>query len=193
MGTSPPRLSWPPIIERAREIVRATEIAITLRYLFYALVSEELIPNTRSPYKRLSALTAKGRREGTFPRLIDPTRGVSRMRSWDGIAEGIEWFVKNAFALDRTAGQSVLPFLVVEKATQKPFLEAWFGHLGVPIVALRGFASESLVEEVVAAAEDEERPTVAIYAGTSTPPAGTSLGTSSSAPPASLTTSSRSP
>ena len=40
------RLDWRPIIERAGEIVRSYDTSVTLRQLFYRLVSEQLLPNT---------------------------------------------------------------------------------------------------------------------------------------------------
>ena len=38
--------------------------SVTLRQLFYRLVSAQVIPNSQGAYKRLSALTAEARREG---------------------------------------------------------------------------------------------------------------------------------
>jgi hypothetical protein len=80
------------------------------------MVSEELIPNTTYPYKRLSALTAEGRRKGTFPTLIDPTREIYRPLSFAGLDDLAEW-VESAYRLDRTEGQSHQIVLGVEKAT----------------------------------------------------------------------------
>ncbi len=44
------RLCWVTILVRAAEIVRSYSVGVTLRQLFYRLVSELLIPNTRSAY-----------------------------------------------------------------------------------------------------------------------------------------------
>ena len=51
---------------------------MTLRQLFYRLVSEHLIANKLTDYKTLSKLTAAKRREGTFPALVDPTRSMAK-------------------------------------------------------------------------------------------------------------------
>ena len=56
------RTDWPSIIQRAAEIVLSYDTSVTLRQLFYRLVSEQTIPNTTTAYKRLSALTAQARR-----------------------------------------------------------------------------------------------------------------------------------
>ena len=50
--------------------------SVTLRQLFYRLVSAQVIPNSQVAYKRLSALTAEARRDGTFPALIDRGRTI---------------------------------------------------------------------------------------------------------------------
>src|SRR6188768_1092317 len=68
------RLSWPPIIDVARTWVEGQEFPVTLRQLFYHLVSIQLIPNRYTAYKRLSDLTAKQRYVGEFPDLEDRTR-----------------------------------------------------------------------------------------------------------------------
>jgi hypothetical protein len=47
---------------------------VTLRQLFYRLVSAQVIPNSQAAYKRLSSLTAEARRNGDFPALIDRGR-----------------------------------------------------------------------------------------------------------------------
>ncbi len=64
------RLSWSPIVERAAEIVRGYQTGVTLRQLFYRLVSEEVLPNTVNAYKGLSAGDSRGtsRRDVSFPR-----------------------------------------------------------------------------------------------------------------------------
>ena len=54
-----PSIHWPPIIEQAAEIVRSYDTGVTLRQLFYQLVSEGLIPNVQTAYSRLSHLTAE--------------------------------------------------------------------------------------------------------------------------------------
>jgi hypothetical protein len=81
---------WAPIIERAAEIVEEYETAVTLRQTFYRLVAEGLIANTQSAYKRLSELTPRARREGTFPPLLDRTRQVERVQTFASPAEALD-------------------------------------------------------------------------------------------------------
>jgi hypothetical protein len=159
-----PRLSWPPIIARAREIVEESAVAMTLRQLFYRLVAEGLFPNALHPYKHLSRLTAAGRRAGTFPRLIDLTRTIHVPLSFDGPEDARAW-LRDCYRRDRSEGQSVQLVLAVEKATQEGFLRSWFDDLGLPVTALRGFDSQSHVDEIVDLIASDPRPSVLLYAG----------------------------
>src|SRR5215210_5197269 len=72
------RTDWAPILERAAEIVWSYDTSVTLRQLFYRLVSKQVIPNTTTAYKRLSSLTAEARRQDEFPDLIDRGRTIHR-------------------------------------------------------------------------------------------------------------------
>jgi hypothetical protein len=130
------RIAWTPVIDRAHAIVEAFAVSMTLRQLFYRLVAEELIPNASYPYKRLSSLTAQGRRAGTFPRLIDPTRELYVPLAFDGPDDARAWLRKR-YRRDRTEGQACQLLLAVEKATQLGFLRLWFDDRGLPVTALR--------------------------------------------------------
>ena len=55
---------WPEVVAHAAEIVNSYDTTVTLRQLYYRLVSELLIPNVDSSYKTLSSRTAEARREG---------------------------------------------------------------------------------------------------------------------------------
>jgi hypothetical protein len=157
------RLDWPPIIARAAEIVNSYDTSVTLRQLFYRLVSEQLLPNTDTSYKTLSAKTAEGRRAGTFPELVDRGRAIHRRPTFTGPADAMDW-IKDIFRRDRTANQEVSLYLAVEKAGLVVQLESWFGERGLPVLALGGYSSQSYVRDVVADVPDH-RPAVLLYAG----------------------------
>lgn len=158
-----PRLQWAPILARAAEIVSSYDTSVTLRQLFYRLVSEQLMPNTDTSYKRLSAKTAELRRAGEFPDLIDRGRSIHRYEYFGDALEAVtdmtEWF-----RLDRTEGQDVSLYLAVEKAGLVVQLQSWFGDLGLPILALGGYSSQSYVNEVLSDIPTD-RPAVLLYAG----------------------------
>jgi hypothetical protein len=159
-----PRLAWSAIVEVAAGIVRSYDTGVTLRQLFYRLVAVEILPNTRVAYSTLSKVTAQVRREGTFPALIDRTRAIHRYQTFDGPGNARSW-LHSIYRRDRTEGQSVSIYLGVEKAGIVEQLQSWFGDLGVPILALGGYSSQTYIDDVVADVDRQVRPAVLIYAG----------------------------
>jgi hypothetical protein len=154
---SNPRIDWASIIERAAEIVRSYDTGVTLRQLFYRLVSEQLIPNVDTSYKRLSALTAQARRDGAFPELVDRGRHIHRSLYFDDVAEALAETLR-WYRLDRTIGQDVSVYLGVEKAGIVEQLRSWFGDYGIPVLALGGYSSQSYVGQVVADVQSQRLP-----------------------------------
>lgn len=66
-------------IAEANEFYSRHALAPTLRGLFYILVSKNVIPNTKSAYKRLSEVLSDARIRGEFPwHLLRDTTRVSR-------------------------------------------------------------------------------------------------------------------
>jgi hypothetical protein len=51
--------SYEQIVEEALEVFKQYDSALTLRQLYYRLVSKRLIPNTINSYKRLSRIMVK--------------------------------------------------------------------------------------------------------------------------------------
>lgn len=158
------RIAWPRIIARAAEIVRGYDTGVTLRQLHYRLVSEQLYPNTQTCYKRLSALTAEARRAGAFPDLIDRGRAIHRFMAFRGVIDALE-DTRAVYRLDRTTGQDVSLFLGVEKAGMVIQLQAWFGDLGIPVLALGGYSSQTYAADIVRDVQHQHRPAVLLYAG----------------------------
>jgi hypothetical protein len=157
------RLDWCPILQRAAEIVRSYDTSVTLRQLFYRLVSQLLLPNTYTSYKTLSTKTAELRRAGEFPDLIDRGRSIHRYATFAGPTDAMAVLI-DQYRLDRTAGQDVSVYLAVEKVGLVVQLESWFGDLGVPILALGGYSSQSYVNEILGDIPTD-RPAVLLYAG----------------------------
>lgn len=160
------RRDWNAILEHAATIVRSYGTQVTLRQLFYRLVADQTLRNTQSEYGQLSARTAKARRAGWFPSLIDKNRSIERWYpNFTSPAEGKAW-LKERYRRDRTEGQPYNIYLAVEKAGIVNQLWSWFGNdLGIPILALSGYSSQSFVDEVVNDTLEKDTPTVLIYAG----------------------------
>ncbi|MDT5125621.1 MAG: hypothetical protein QOH54_1265 [Mycobacterium sp.] len=163
------RSKWDPIIDAARDIAESYDTAVTLRQLFYRLVAGEFILNSDSSYTTLSKLTAEGRRDGTFPELIDTTREIVEPVFFDSPADAIN-YVASFYRRDRLADAPVSVYLGVEKRGLIAQLDSWFGDpYGIPILPLGGMTSQSFINVVKADAARRERvygrKAVLLYAG----------------------------
>lgn len=159
-----PRLDWAGVLVEAARIVESYETPVTLRQLFYRLVAAEILPNSESAYRKLSARTAEARRRGAFPDLVDLTREIHRPGAFASPEEARAW-LRGVYRRDRTEGQAVSVYLGVEKRGLVAQLSSWFEERGVPILSLGGYASQSYVGEVRADVEGQGRPSVLLYAG----------------------------
>jgi hypothetical protein len=159
------RIDWQPLLTHAAALVRSYDTGVTLRQLFYRLATAGLLPNLRSYYRRLSEQTAKARRAGTFPDLIDRTSRIEQPRSFTDWDDAQTW-IRDIYRRDRTAGQEWTIYLGVEKDGMSEQLDAWFTDpLGIPHVALGGYASQTLADHVGHDIVRQGRPAVLIYAG----------------------------
>jgi hypothetical protein len=159
------RRDWGPIIDTATGVVAEYEYLITLRQLHYRLVMAGIdYQNSQSDYKRLSELTAEGRRNGTFPALLDQTRTITVAPSWTSQGQAMRALAEQ-YRRDRSEGQEHLIVLGGEKATLLAQLAAWFDNLGAPIVLLRGYGSQTYLDDVTDMALLDGRPAVLLYAG----------------------------
>lgn len=157
-------LDWGHIVQIAAQIVRSYDTGVTLRQLFYRLVAAEHLPNTQTAYKTLSAVTPAARRRGEFPDLVDRTRTIHRWTTFRSPAQARRWLA-DIYRRDRTEGQAWSVYVGVEKAGIVEQLTAWFADLGVSILALGGYSSQSYVDVVASDAARQKRQAGLIYAG----------------------------
>ncbi|WP_190824802.1 hypothetical protein [Saccharopolyspora pogona] len=128
------------------------------------LAEPRRIHNTISAYKRLSSVTAAARREGTFPDLADHGRRIARPLTFADVTDARTW-LRQVFRRDRTAGQPATIYLGVEKDALVAQLAAWYDDLGVPVIALSGYSSQTIADLVRRDAHHAGRPAVLLYAG----------------------------
>lgn len=157
-------LKWDPIIVEAAKIVESYDIGVTLRQLFYRLVSAKLIPNSKSAYKQLSTYTAEARRQGWFPDLVDNTRYINRPW-WADSAEAAAQDSIDSFRYDRTAGQKHSVYVAVEKHALGGLLAHWYRERGIPVLSFGGYPSQTFVKDIQEDVERQGRPAVLIYGG----------------------------
>jgi hypothetical protein len=158
------RICWNDVLAHAKNIVDSSEIEVTLRRLFYKLVSALTLPNLHGYYQSLSHYTAVGRRNGMFPKLLDRGRRIIRPSEFHSAADALAWLIE-IYKHDRDANQPYSLYLGVEKAGIEALLQHWFGHRGIPILPLGGYASQTFADDVHDDIVEQGRPAVLIYAG----------------------------
>ena len=182
------RSKWDRIIDAARDIADSYDTPVTLRQLFYRLIAALLFTNTDGNYTYLSKLTAEGRRDGTFPELIDTTREIVEPLFFADGTITIR-YVARFYRGDRLADQPFSVYLGVEKRGYIAQLDEWFGEpYNIPILPLGGMTSQSFINIVKtdAALREPETPTARRYCSTpatSTLPGSPSTGCSPIARP----------
>src|ERR1700723_893313 len=143
------RLDWNYVLQEAAKVVNRYDTGVTLRQLFYQLVSAEIIENTASRYNALSARTAQARRDGWFPSLVDNVRKIHRRAAWDSPEEAMQALISQ-YRRDRTDGQDHSIYVGVEKNALANLLTNWFQQYGIGVIALGGYASQTYVDDIVA-------------------------------------------
>jgi hypothetical protein len=164
------RIEWQKLLGRAAEITHSFNMDITLRQLFYQLVSlphddDGWLPNTDNYYGSLGRYTAAARREGRFPALIDPTREIHVPAHWESTPAALR-ALHEQYRNDRTAGQEYQVWMASEKKGMVALMRSWYGTShGIPVIALGGQSSTAYNEEIMAAVADDGRLAILLYAG----------------------------
>jgi hypothetical protein len=156
--------SWKPIIDRAYELATEYEGVLTLRGLFYRLLSDEWIRNSDSDYNQLSKKTAQARRDGMFPDLLEHGRKITRYPSWSSPREA-QQAIHDQYRRPHTEGQEYNVYVGVEKEAMIGALVRWYGDRGYPLLALKGYSSQTLVNKVRRDIEADGRLAILVYAG----------------------------
>jgi hypothetical protein len=158
------RVNWTPVMEEAARIVSSYDTPPTLRQVFYRLVAAAHISNTESAYKILSDKTAKGRRDGSFPPLSDGTRRISKPVSYRDATHALDTLAER-FRLDRVSTQTSQLWLFLEKSTLETIALSAVHDFGVPVVAVRGYGSQTILDDAKRAMLLDGRPVEVLYVG----------------------------
>lgn len=164
------RIDWPTVIDRAAFHVTQETVLYgvppTLRRCHYLLVSDELAAaagyrNRDGDYKQLSSRTTKARDAGTFPRLTDRGRSISRAPGYSTPAEILRESA-DIYSVNRADLMPVKVIVIAEKDGIVPLIESRFAWLDVS--ASKGYSSQTHTN-ALAQLLDPERETVSVYLG----------------------------
>jgi len=158
------------LVDAAIEILTA-EQPMTVRQLFYRLVSSGLIPNDRNNYQRVSRLMTKARGDGRcdFDYIVDRSRPEYRPSVWDDAQEYAET-IKHAYRKDYCATQPNYVELWTEKDAIIGCIESVTKELGVTIRVGRGFLSTTKSHQIAQCFAKINKPITVFYLGDHDPP-----------------------
>lgn len=122
----------------------AQGFTLTLRQLYYQLVSRGVIPNKQQEYKRIGSIINDARLAGLIDwnALEDRTRNVHSVNHWNSPEEIIE-AVANQYRLDKWRDCSVRPEVWIEKDALVGVIEGVCTEEDVSYFSCRGYTSQS--------------------------------------------------
>ena len=117
---------------------------LTLRQLYYQLVSRDIIPNKQNEYSKLSTLLKEGRMAGIvdWDAIEDRLRKPSQPSRWKSPKSIIDACLEQ-YRKDRQKGQKIYLEVWVEKDALSGVLKRVTEKFGVPIMVNRGYSSAS--------------------------------------------------
>jgi hypothetical protein len=136
-----------------REIDRLGDRVTTIRFLFYRLVAESVIPKAyrgpRQPSQDVSVIAADLREAGVIPlgQIVDDGRSIEGGFGWANLRAAALHAVQTA-ELDPWSGNAPIPFLVVESRSLARVLDQATSEYRLPIAALGGQSSLSFAYEL---------------------------------------------
>lgn len=121
---------------------------LTLRQLYYQLVSRDIIPNLQKEYAKLSGLLVKGRMAGVvdWDAIEDRTRSPDIPYWVEDVEDAIEDTIRQ-FRLDRQRDQDVYIELWVEKDALSGVLKKITSKYHINLMVNRGYSSCSAMHD----------------------------------------------
>lgn len=117
---------------------------LTLRQLYYQLVSRDYIANNLREYKNLGTLVSDARLAGhiDWDSIVDRVRSLRRLPTWDSPAQIID-SARRSYHMDRWADQEYRVEVWVEKNALIGVIDPVCTRLDVPYFACIGYNSQS--------------------------------------------------
>ena len=142
---------------------------LTLRQLFYQLVTREIVLNTDKEYKKLSPLLTKGRMAGIVDwEAIEDRIRVPYLPYWlHDLADALDDTAKQ-YRLDRQKGQKNYLELWVEKDALSGVLKPISSYYHINLMVTRGFQSTTAMHDAyerITEQEEQGKDTFILYLG----------------------------
>lgn len=130
------------------EDYQAQGYTLTLRQLYYQLVSRNVIPNSDREYKKISRVLTEGRMAGLvdWDAIEDRLRQPSNVYHVADVKDALE-DTYNQYRLDRQVGQNTFVEVWVEKDAISAVLKRVTQKYGVNILVNRGYGSVTAMHD----------------------------------------------
>lgn len=117
---------------------------MTVRQLYYQLVSQDEIPNNAKQYDRLIRIANRARLAGLIDwnHIVDRTRQLKQSQHWDSPGQILE-AVSKQYRIDKWASQTYRPEVWCEKNALTGIFERVCDEFQVPYFATIGYNSQS--------------------------------------------------
>ncbi len=150
------------IIEEYRE----QGYVLTLRQLYYQLVSRDIIPNEQKEYKKLGKLLGEGRMSGhvDWDAIEDRLRTVEKPSSWDSPADILQTAC-NQYRRDNMEKQPNRIEVWVEKDALSGVLERVTRKYGIGLQVQRGYGSITALKNAYDRMKDGDGKFFILYLG----------------------------
>jgi len=147
-------------IEQAIYRIVATDHPMTLRGLFYRLVSEGEIGKEASEYKNVGRYLLAMRRRGDLPYhwIADSTRWQRKPRTYSGL-DDVLYETARTYRRPIWEEQDAYLEIWIEKDTLAGVLYEEAERWDVPLMVCRGFASETYLHDAAEAIKQQGKPT----------------------------------
>lgn len=139
------------LIEKINATIRRYQqmgFKLTVRQLYYQLVTENIIPNEEKSYKHVTKVVNDGRLAGLidWDMIEDRTRSFISRTRWENPSQILE-AAAGSFHMDRWENQDYRVFCIVEKEALTNVLEGVCAKYDVPLLAARGYPSASVLRD----------------------------------------------
>jgi hypothetical protein len=123
---------------------QAQGFTLTLRQLYYQLVSRDIIANRQREYKRLGSIVNDARLAGLIDwhAIEDRTRNLQKLSHWDSPEELVR-ACADQYHVDMWEGQEWRPEVWIEKDALVGVIEGVCDEFDVPYFSCRGYTSQS--------------------------------------------------
>jgi hypothetical protein len=153
------------LIDAALEILNV-ESPMTIRQLFYRMVSQHLLENSKLDYQRLSRFMTKAREDGrcNYDHIVDRSRPTYAKSVWKD-PSGYAQTVKHSYHKDYWDMQPRYCEIWAEKDAIVGSIEDLTRDLGVTLRVGRGFLSATRVNDIARHFAFIEKPKTVFYLG----------------------------